>query len=272
MFRVRENPLMWQAGALSLVVHGLFFLLLVMTFSWKTVVPLQVAEVELWDSLPAPVTQPPAPPPPPPAPEPPEPEPKIAPEPPPPPPPPEPKAEIAVKAKPPEPVKSKPEKKVEKKPEKKAAPEPDPAQKAREEEKKREEAIRKLQEEMLEDAPRQEDLASERSSVDAAKAAQAAASGEINEYKAKIQSRIKRFVNRQLCGSGKPVLEFGISLMPTGEVIGTPRLKKSSGTAACDQAVERAILQAQPLPVPAQPELFAQFRDLTLQFRPNDDN
>jgi colicin import membrane protein len=270
MFRTRENPLMWQAGALSLVVHGLFFLLLVMTFSWKTVVPLQVAEVELWDSLPAPVTQPPPPPEPPPAP--PEPEPKTAPEPPPPPPPPEPKAEIVVKPKPPEPVKPKPEKKVEKKPEKKEAPKPDPEIRKRAEEKQREEALRKIQQEILDEAPRQEDLEGERSALDSARAAQAAASGEINEYKTKIQRQIKRFVNRQLCGSGKPVLEFGISLMPTGEVIGTPRLKKSSGTAACDQAVERAILQAQPLPVPAQPELFAQFRELTLQFRPNDDN
>ena len=271
MFRTRENPLMWQAGALSLLVHGLFFMLLVMTFSWKTVVPLQVAEVELWDSLPAPVT-----PPPPPAPEPPKPEPKVEPTPapePPPPPPPEPKAEIVVKAKPPEPVKPKPEKKVEKKPEKKEAPKPDPEAKKRAEEKQREEALRKLQQDMLDDAPRAETLDRELSDLAAAKSAQSAsaASGEINEYKAKIQGKIKRFVNRQLCGSGKPVLEFGISLMPTGEVIGTPRLKKSSGIAACDQAVERAILQAQPLPVPTQPELFAQFRDLTLQFRPNDD-
>jgi len=271
MFRNRENPLMWQAGALSLLVHGLFFLLLVMTFSWKSVTPLQVAEVELWDSLPAPVVQPP--PMPEPTPEPPKPEPKVEPEPPPPPPPPpEPKAEIVVKAKPPEPVKPKPEKKVEKKPEKKEAPKPDPEAKKRAEEKAREEALRKLQQDMLDDAPQQEDLAGERSALDAAKVAQSASSGEINEYKAKIQGKIKRFVNRQLCGSGKPVLEFGISLMPTGEVIGAPRLKKSSGIAACDQAVERAILQAQPLPVPPQPELFAQFRDLTLQFRPNDDN
>ena len=269
MFRTRENPLMWQAGALSLLVHGLFFLLLVMTFSWKTVVPLQVAEVELWDSLPAPVMPPPEP-----APEPPKPKPKIAPEPPPPSPPPEPKAEIVVKAKPPEPVKPKPEKKVEKKPEKKEAPKPDPALKAKEEEKKRADALRKLQEEMLADAPTEENLDRELGELAAAKSAQSASasSGEINEYKAKIQGKIKRFVNRQLCGSGKPVLEFSISLMPTGEVIGTPRLKKSSGIAACDQAVERAILQAQPLPVPAQPELFAQFRDLSLQFRPNDDN
>jgi len=74
-----------------------------------------------------------------------------------------------------------------------------------------------------------------------------------------------------VCGTGKPELVFAIAMMPTGEVSGNPRLVKGSGLPACDQAVERAILQAQPLPLPPQPELFAQFRDLNLKFRPNDE-
>jgi colicin import membrane protein len=40
---------------------------------------------------------------------------------------------------------------------------------------------------------------------------------------------------------------------------------------ACDDAVERAILESQPLPVPSQAEVFSQFRELKLKFRPNED-
>ena len=116
MIRTRENPFVLKAGALSVLVHGLFFVLLVMTFSWKNVPPMQVAQVELWDSLPQPEVAAPEP-----RPEPPPP-PKIEPQPE-PPPPPEPKAEIQLKAKPPPPEVKKPPKEEPKK--------PDPALKAK---------------------------------------------------------------------------------------------------------------------------------------------
>ncbi|MCX7627155.1 MAG: cell envelope integrity protein TolA [Methylophilaceae bacterium] len=263
MIRNRETPYALSAGALSLAVHGLFFLLLVMTFSWKTVQPvLQVAQVELWDSLPQPkIAEPPH------APEPPAPKPQPKPEP--PPPPPEPKAEIQVKPKPPEPDVRKPPKGEPKK--------PDPALKAREEDKRRKDALRKLQQELLNDAhpvDHESDRAiAESRAAEARRAAEAlaASSGVVDEYKAKIVAKIRRYVNKQVCGSGKPELVFAIALMPTGEVSGNPQLVKSSGLAACDQAVERAILQAQPLPLPPEPELFAQFRNLNLKFKPNEE-
>lgn len=265
MIRTRENPVMWQAGALSLLVHGLFFLILVMTFSWKNVQPMQIAQVELWDKLPTPKITPP--------PEPPKPEPKVKPppqpKPEPQPEPPEPKAEIQVKPKPPVPEVKKPPKEQPKK--------PDPALKAKEEEKKRKEALRKLQEDLLKDEqPVDHDAdkaASEaKAAAEAKRAAEAlaASSGVVDEYKARIVSKIKRYVNKQLCGTGKPELIFAIAMMPTGEVSGNPQLLKSSGLPACDQAVEHAILQAQPLPLPDKPELFSQFRDLNLKFRPNE--
>lgn len=264
MIRRRENPYALTAGALSLVVHGLFFLLLVVTFSWKAVHPLQVAQVELWDRLPQPkITElPPTPEPPPP--------PKVEPKPEPPPPPPEPKAEIQVKPKPPQPESKKPLPKEEKK--------PDPALKAREAEKRREEALRKLQEELLKDEQPVDREAEQlmrdtQAAAEARRAAEAlaASSGVIDQYKSRIVAKIKRYVNRQVCGNGKPELVFAIALMPTGELSGQPRIVKGSGLSACDQAVERAILQAQPLPLPPEPELFAQFRDLTLKFRPNEE-
>ncbi len=264
MIRSRENPIALQSGVLALLVHGVFFLMMVVSFSWKSVTPPVVAEVELWDSLPQPkaITPPP----------------EIKPEPPPPPeikpevkpepkpePLPEPKAEIQVKPKPPE-VKK-----------------PDPQLKKKEEEKKRKEDLEKLKKAMLEDAPPEHEPMPQQTKVEAPNPAEAkraadllAAAGqpsanadEINKYKARIIAAIQRRVNKQLCGTGKPEPVFAISLMPTGDVNGTPRLVKSSNMAACDQAVESAILAAQPLPMPPQ-ELFSQFRDLNLKFKPNE--
>ncbi|HEY0269309.1 MAG TPA: cell envelope integrity protein TolA, partial [Methyloradius sp.] len=94
--------------------------------------------------------------------------------------------------------------------------------------------------------------------------------GEIDKYVSLISSKIHRYVNNQLCGNGKPELVIGLELMPTGEVVGAPRIIKSSGIIACDDAVIRAILLAQPLPLPTQPDLLAQFRSLNLKFTPND--
>ncbi|MCE9632998.1 MAG: TonB C-terminal domain-containing protein [Methylophilales bacterium] len=181
-------------------------------------------------------------------------------------PPPEPKAEIQVKPKPPE-VKK-----------------PDPELKKKEEEKKRKAELEKLKKAMLEDAPPEheplpQETKTEPNPAEAKRAADLlAAAGqpsanadEINKYKARIIAAIQRKVNKQLCGTGKPELVFAISLMPTGQLNGEPRLKASSGMPACDQAVETAIraAAAQSLPMPPQ-ELFSQFRDLNLKFKPNE--
>jgi colicin import membrane protein len=193
-----------------------------------------------------------------PKPEPPKPEPK-----------PEPKAEIQVKKEPVKPPEKKvekpkekpkpPEKKVEKKPEP-PKPEPEKLNKQKLEELQKMLAAEEMK---VADQPK-----NEAPKVDAA--AEAANNAEVDKYVSLISRKIRQNVNRQLCGSGKPELELEISLMPTGEVIGTPKLLKGSGLSACDESVERAILQSQPLPVPPQADLFARFRDLRLKFRPND--
>lgn len=264
--RSRETPVMWQAGALSLLVHAVFFGLLVMTFTLKSVQPMQVAEVELWDSVPAPRAQQELPKPQPVVEPKPEPQPEPKPE-----PPPEPKAEIQVKPKPPVKVKQEPEKKPREEKPKEVKPKVDPKEQARKDEAKRLEALKQA---MLEEDDPSQAQDHEARQIAAAKNAQAqaaaASSGALDSATAKIVAKIRRYVNSQVCGTGKPVLEFEVSLMPTGEVVGAPRLKSGSGIPACDQAVERAILQAQPLPVPKEPELFAHFRDLKLKFRPND--
>ena len=91
-----------------------------------------------------------------------------------------------------------------------------------------------------------------------------------DDYKNRIESKIRQKVNQTLCGNGNPQLEFDITLLPTGELRGNPVLHKGSGIAACDKAVENAILQSDPLPVPPQPEVFSRFRDLHLKFHPNE--
>jgi colicin import membrane protein len=93
------------------------------------------------------------------------------------------------------------------------------------------------------------------------------------KYVGLISNKIRQHVNRQLCGTDKATkLTFMIALMPTGEVMGHPKLLKGSGLSACDDAVERAILESQPLPVPSSADLFSQFRDLKLEFSPNAEN
>lgn len=266
MIRKHENPLAFRAGVLSVLVHVVLLAILLLSFNWKAVQPASIAEVELWDSLPP--VQPeikPAPPEPKPEPPKPEPVPEIKPEPK-PEPPPEPKAEIQLKK---EPVKElKP--KVEKPVEKPKPPKPDPAVKAKEDEKRK---LAELQKMIAEEDKNSQQQQHKSEAQATAKAASAAASvGEIEKYMGLISRKIRQNVNKQLCGTGKPELTFSIALMPTGEVIGSPRLLKGSGNTACDDAVERAIKLSQPLPVPSQPELFSQFRDLNLKFKPNDEN
>lgn len=274
MFRKAEKEVAWKAGVYAIVVHGILLGALLVSFNWKSAHPvLNVAEVELWDSLPTSSVEPP-----------PEPEPKIEPK-------PEPKVE------PPPVVKEepKPEPKVEE-------PKVDIAlEKKKElEQKQAEEKARKLEEEKLKkekaeklkqiqaslDEPvksdkktnddalkklQQDALAEENAEGDKqAKAAKAAANkGVIDKYVGKIKAKIKSNIVNTVCGDGDPVLKVKVNLMPTGELSGKPKVTKSSGIEACDDAVERAIIASQPLPIPEETELKSEFKDLDLTFNPN---
>lgn len=259
MLRAHENPVALKAGAFSLLVHVLLLGLLLISFNWKVVQPASIATVELWSELPSkPVVAQPMP-------EPPKPEPKPLPEPKPEPKPqPEPKADIEVKKEPPKP-KEEPKKPEVKKPEiKKPEDKKPPVVKKP----PQEDALQKLQQAMLEDQPNLES-----SSAPAGPPAMSAVQqGEVDKYINMIRNKVHQNVNQQLCGSGNPELEFAMALAPTGDIVGTPRMLKGSGITACDQSVERAILLAQPLPVPKEPDLFARFRDLKLKFHPKAGN
>jgi colicin import membrane protein len=278
MFRQHEKEVVWQAGAFTALVHGLLFALFLVSFQWKTVQPMNIAQVELWDSVPSPKTEPTLTPPddPTPNPEPPKVLEPIK---------PEPKAEAEVKET------SKAEiqtKKTPVLPLKIETPKPEPVKPKElpkepikpEKTKADAEALKKLQQSLLaEDAQSQKREPSKPevspSGSKTAQIAQAgsANAGEVDKYKSLISSKIKQHVNKQLCGNDKAIkVSFTIALMPTGEVMGRPKLIKESGMSSCDDAVERAILESQPLPVPSSADLFSQFRELNLVFRPNDTN
>jgi colicin import membrane protein len=68
---------------------------------------------------------------------------------------------------------------------------------------------------------------------------------------------------------GNPEAVFEVIQLPTREVLpGSVRLRKSSGNKALDEAWERAIYNASPLPPPDRPGQFQ--RELILTFRPKD--
>lgn len=271
MIRKRENPDSFKAGFYAIAVHVGLLVAMLVSFNWKAAHPvMNVTEVELWDKLPAQKSI-----------EMPKPEPVIKEE-----PKPEPKPEPKVEEKPkPEELKAdielekkKKEEVIKKELELQKKLEQDKKLKAlqaetREDELKEKQALKdkKTAEKAQKDALKklQADALSEEKGNDD-KAAGAANASLIGEYTEKIKAKIRGNVNKTLCGDGNPELRFEIGLLPTGELSGTPKLTKSSGNDACDEAVERAIAASQPLPLPSDPAIYSKFRNLNLKFRPND--
>ena len=101
-------------------------------------------------------------------------------------------------------------------------------------------------------------------------AARAAQQKLIDDWRVRIQTKIKSRVVVPPNMEGNPEARFEVVLLPGGEVL-SATLRKSSGNPAYDAAVERAIMAAQPLPVPTETDLFQEnFRELPLHFRPKD--
>ena len=118
--------------------------------------------------------------------------------------------------------------------------------------KEQEDAQRRIQEQ--EDAQRK-----------VAEQAAAARKSQMDKYESAIRDKIRRYIVLPPNIQGNPEAEFDVIQLPGGEVLGA-KLKRSSGNPAYDSAVERAILKAQPLPLPPEPSLFR--RELNLVFRP----
>ena len=252
---------------LALVVHAVFFALIVFGVSWQSREPVPV-EVELWKDLPkAPIAEkvrPPEPPPP-------EPEPAKPVE---PPPPPAKKIED-VKPDPPKPAAEINEKleRQKREKEKRDRLERDrldrlEKQKAAEAKKREEDDARKKVEadkKRREDEKRRRDEETARKEAEKAREAAAAAQKtEIDRWISGIQTKIRQRANVPDTVRGNPEVHVLIKLLPGGEVLDIT-ITKRSGNPMYDSAIERGIKSASPLPVPsADSELFPRFRELNL--------
>jgi colicin import membrane protein len=263
---------------LAVAVHLAFFALIVFGVTWQSR-PTPPLQAELWDKLPPgkPAAVPKA------APEPPKPEPP----------------KVEPKPEPPKPAPPK----VEPKPE---PPKPDPAiaEKKEREKKERLERERKEQERLEREKKEQERLEREKKEREkkererkerekkeqerkereakaaeakaraeeearvkaAAEAAAQARKSEIDGYIGRIRDKIRGKANVPDTVRGQPEVQVRITILPGGDVLDIV-IVKSSGNRLYDTAIERAIRSAQPLPVPNNPELFAQFRSLTLNIQ-----
>ncbi len=237
---VYQESYKFPAGILAFVVHSAFFALLYFGFSWQTQPP-QAMSVALWKSLPEdvpeqptlPVVQPAV-----------RPVQEVKPA----PPPVMRKPDIVMPAKKIE-VKKVEIKKIETKPvqavePKKVAVQPveQPAQ------------------------PSAADIEADRQIA----AQNAAVNRMVDEYVVKIQSKIRRNIVMPPDVPDAARVEFAVTLLPDGSVL-SARKGKPSGSAAYDDAVERAILKAQPLPLPPDANLArTRFRDLKLGFQPKE--
>ena len=92
---------------------------------------------------------------------------------------------------------------------------------------------------------------------------------EVAAYKAKIRAKILRNIVMSSDIPKDALAEFDVTLSPGGVVLNV-KLVKSSGSAMYDRAVERAIKKSDPLPVPPEGPLSNQFRELRLNFSPNE--
>jgi len=224
-----DEPGSLAPAALSALVHGVLLAMLVVGLHWQTRHP-DAVQVELWSQLPE-VESPP----------------KVEPT-------PAPKPEV----KPPEP-------KVEQK-----AAKPDIAvEREKKAPKKKEEPSLKFDT----TSRIQQQLAQEQKAMQAREKqdvvkqfSQPAAPGAPDAgYVDKIRTKIRNKLVLPSDIKGNPEAIFDVVQIPSGDVISV-KLVKSSGHQLYDDAVERAIRGASPLPRPDRPEQFQ--RELRLKFKP----
>ena len=272
-------------------MHLAVLVLLIFGVSWQRRQSEPAAIVDVWSSLDPPKREAAAPPPKPiakpePKPEPrpePKPEPKPKPAPPPPPPKPEvkaiPKADIALKeklekerkVKEREEQEKKKQQEIDKRKEDEAKKLKAQQQQQQVETKKKEEEKKKIEKERLAQEAEAKKAAAEKQALadKLAKQAAAAQAGEIDRYKTMISDRIRRNIIEPPNLQGNPEVEIELRILPGGEVLEpSVRVRRSSGNPAYDQAVERAVMKASPLPVPSDPALFNMIRELNLKVRP----
>lgn len=235
-----REPYQFSAGVLALLVHGVFFSVLYFGFSWQTQPVMESMNVELWEGLPAAAAPPEI----------------VAPPTPPevtaPPPAPEIKPDIVVpdKNKPVRPPVAKPTRDV-----KKPAEKPSLLARYGIEGGTGSSAGRtgsRVQQQV------QREHAAQQSEADRIKA----------EYVIKIRTKIKGYVVAPPDVVFDTRVQFLVTVLPDGTVMHI-RLVKATGTKTYAEAVERAILRSQPLPLPPNHLVpFEEVRELNLCFAP----
>ncbi|MDR3322654.1 MAG: TonB C-terminal domain-containing protein [Zoogloeaceae bacterium] len=230
-----QEPGKKPALMLAVLVHLALALALFLGVQWKT--EHAAVEVELWSATPRPATAP---------------------------------APVAAASRQTAEPAPKPEVKPAKKPDiairddDKKKPEPEKKKSPEAEKKPPKPDFRAMLEEELKET-RQTNQANEREArLQARLGAEQRAAG-LSAWGNKIGAKIRGNIVLPLGLQGNPEAVFEITLLPTGEVMGV-RLKQSSGNAALDIAIERAIQKSSPLPKPDDPAAFQ--RVLEIRHRP----
>ena len=246
-----EEPGKKYAMAFTFMVHAGLIAALFFGVQWKRSKP-EVMEVELWSSRPVPAVQVAEPPPPPP-------EPVVKPQ-----PKPEPKPIPKVEPKPEPPKKPDIAIKEEKKPQPKKPEPPKPEPKPQPKAPNFDEMLKRETSELK---PRPNASAQQMANAAAAESEQRASAGKkgLKDYAAKIRGKVRGNIVLPPNISGNPEAIFEVDQLPSGEVLAV-KLKRSSGNAGLDQAIERAILKSSALPKPDDPALFQ--RTLEIKYKP----
>ena len=132
------------------------------------------------------------------------------------------------------------------------------AELARQQEQKREQkqAVQSLQEQLV---------AEEKARQNAVQAARAATV--VDQYKALIRQRVTHSWSRPLGSTKGLKCVVRVRLTPSGEVLAAT-VVQSSGNPVFDRSVENAVYKAAPLPLPDDPSLFDNFREIEFLFNP----
>lgn len=246
-----REPYRFSAGVLALAVHLVFFTLLYFGFRWQSQ-PNEEFTVEMWNNLPdADVVPKPEPAPaPPPA--------KIEP----------PPARVTAPVLPPVKADIELREKKNKKPvlKEKQAPKNEAKEKAAAKARRDAADLKALQDYERKQVAEQARVQAVKDQVRAEVGA--ATKVQVDRYQDMIRNKIRRKMKMVADVPESAEAVFKVTLLPDGMLMDDPVLIKSSGFPAYDDAAARAILAAEPLPVPDDATLQKMFRKLELKIRP----
>ena len=145
---------------------------------------------------------------------------------------------------------------------KKEAEEKEKQKRAAELERKNED---KRRQKLTEQSTREQLAAEEKQRADAAKAVRAATI--VDKYIPLIRQRVSRSWNSPVGIAKGLKCTVRVRLTPGGEVLSAD-VVRPSGNANFDRSVENAVYKAEPLPLPEDPTLFDNFREIEFVFDP----